>query len=528
MSDGPARDDSGAPDIQARVASAVGHAVREHALWPANAVVVAAVSGGPDSLCLLGALLALRGVAGGSGGGIAPRAVVVAHLDHGMRPEGAADAHFVKSLAARLSLPCVAERVDVAALARAQHRSLEDAGRRARYAFLRRVAAARGAACIALGHTRDDQVETLMLHWLRGSGLAGLSGMPWRAGDVVRPLLGLTRAQTEAYCAAKGWQPRVDDTNANRRFMRNRVRHDVLPALEAINPNLRETLVRNAALLTADERYLAECADDAWHSLAQQDTHSVRLDRAQLGNQPAALRHRMYRRAVLALSAGECTLEARHIALLEQLAQRGQTGASLDLPGGLRGWLTVEALAFAPRRATPARAAAAPHAMPAATAPPTARLSVPGAVDLPWLGWRLRAWSAVLPRGLEAPAMPPAPAHAPFAQLGITAELGKAEMRAMLDADRAGDTLTVRAWQPGDRFHPLGMAHAKKLHDYFTDGKVPRALRARVPLVFGRDHLLWVAGQRIDDRARLRPDSRRVLVLQLEPLELDAPAPKPA
>ncbi len=190
------------------------------------------------------------------------------------------------------------ERADAAGLARAQRLSLEDAARRVRYAFLRRVAAAVGATRIATGHTRDDQAETLILHWLRGSGLAGLAGMQPLSGDIARPLLALTRHETEAYCVARGWAPRDDASNVDPRFTRNRIRRELLPQLEAYNPNLRATLVRNAALLADDERYLAAQADAAWKHVVRLPSDdsadgSVELDLAQLRAQPPALRHRL-------------------------------------------------------------------------------------------------------------------------------------------------------------------------------------------------------------------------------------------
>jgi tRNA(Ile)-lysidine synthetase-like protein len=145
-------------------------------------------------------------------------------------------------------------------------------------------------------------------------------------------------------------------------------------------------------------------------------------------------------------------------------------------------------------------------------------LPVPGVVTLGALGWTIRAWLTDRPAGLEA-AEPAAPAaRAPFSRAGTRADLGKAELRAYLDADRAGLPLGVRAWVPGDRLQPLGMQHTKKVQDYFTDAKVPRELRALLPIVVGPQHILWIGGQRIDERVRVTLATRHVLVLQLEPL----------
>jgi tRNA(Ile)-lysidine synthase len=492
--------------IEARVAKKVA----EHRLWPMGAALVVAVSGGADSLCLLGTLLALRE----SGSPQAPGRLVVAHLDHGLRgEEGAADAAWVAELAASLGVPCVAERVDMAELARAERRSLEDAARRARYAFLRRVAAQEGAIRICTGHTRDDQAETIVHHFLRGSGLAGLAGMPWLEDDLARPLLDLTHEQTAAYCAARGWQPREDPTNRDLRFTRNRIRHELLPLLETYNPNLRATLARNAALLAADERHLEAQADAAWEAcLVSAGSGPLAFSRAALRGQPPALLHRLFRRALRTLGADERWLEARHILLLERLLAAGKTGAGLDLPDRVRAELGYETLAFA-------QSPAAQREPAAQTDERGVPLPVPGVAELSEAGWRIRAWHIEQPAGVGDVALPPPDEHPAFAYKGLDAQREQAEMRAYLDAEQAGTNLWVRTWRRGDRFRPLGMRHEKKLQDFFADAKVPRELRSRLPLVVGRDHPLWVAGLRIDDRARLSAATRRILVLQLEPTD---------
>lgn len=492
-------------DTLAQIEAAVARAVTEHALWPAGATLVAAVSGGADSLCLLGTLLALRE----SRHPLTPGRLVVAHLDHGLRGEaGAEDARFVAAFAAEQGLECVVERADVGALARAEHRSIEDAARRARYAFLRRAARDTGAARICTGHTRDDQAETLVMHWLRGSGLAGLAGMARQSTDLARPLLDLARADTVAYCAAHGWQPREDATNADNAYLRNRIRHELLPVLEQYNPNLRDTLIRNAALIAEDERYLEELTDAAWAEVVERtnaEAGTITFALPALTQLPSALRRRVLRRMETALLEDASRLEARHILAIERLVMSSTSGDRLTLPGDLlirREYAALICERHGPnRRSGPHRDATFPRALP-----------VPGALDLPELGWRLRA--RVLPGPLDAAAL-----HAPSSPITDAATGARLPApRAYLDADSAGATLLVRTWRRGDRIQPLGMGNEKKLQDLFTDAKIPRALRTRLPLVFGANHLLWVAGLRLDERARVRDTTTRVLVLDIETL----------
>jgi tRNA(Ile)-lysidine synthase len=487
-----------------KVERAVAAAVRRFRLWEPRARLVVAVSGGADSLCLLGALLALRA----RGASSAPGEFVVAHLDHGLRGgEGQADAAWVEAFAAEQGVRFIGEAIDVAAIARQERRSLEEAARSARYAFLRRVAADIEAARICVGHTRDDQAETILLHLLRGAGLSGLAGMAPLSEDIARPLLDLARADTVGYCKARGWRPREDRSNDDLRFARNRLRRELLPMLETYNPNLRETLARNARLIGEDHRYLDELAN-AIHRGAhvQRTDDAVCLPLDWLRAQPLALRRRLLREVAADLTGDGVSLEARHISQLDALIDSGHTGKSLELPGSLRAFLDYAALVIT----------SAPISLPAIGAPREYPLPVPGRVDAVETGWRVGAWIVDAPPGLEASALPKLP---PIGQAGTPADLGRAETRVYLDADVAGDALLVRAWRPGDRFRPLGMAQEKKLQDYFADAKVPRAVRGHIPLVSNKRHLLWVSGQRIDDRARLTPTTQRVLALQIEPLE---------
>ncbi|HEU5347071.1 MAG TPA: tRNA lysidine(34) synthetase TilS [Ktedonobacterales bacterium] len=505
-----------AADARRLVERAITRSVAQHALWSSGARLVVAVSGGADSLCLLGALLALCK----RGHPLAPGELIVAHLDHGLRgEESREDARAVARLCAELGVPCVIEAAAPPPTT-GLGTSLEDWARRTRYAFLRRVAAKHHAERIVTGHTRDDQAETILLHWLRGSGLAGLRGMAPLREDIAHPLLGVTHEQTVAYCAAQGWQPREDSSNTDPRFLRNRIRHELLPLLASYNPGIRELLVRNGELLSGDEAYLAAQAQAAWANVAEEmRTGSIRLHREPLQDLPVALRHRIFRIALHRLSGADAQLEARHIAALDQHITDWRTGGRLHLSGEVTARSDYDALVFQKNAASPPSIPGMGRSTASETPPHTWRLPVPGVVEMPELGWRIRAWRIEGPPGSEdAGELPPAPELPSLAFADRSAELGRAESRVYLDAAAIGDALTVRTWQRGDRFHPLGLGGQKKLQDFFSDAKVPRGLRARLPLVFNADHLVWVAGLRLDDRVRLTPTTQAVIALQLEPL----------
>ncbi len=251
---------------QHRFVAAVRRAIAAHDLFPAAGIVIVACSGGADSLALLLALDALCGQAGRAYPAVS---LHVAHLDHGLRgAESAADAAFVAAEAARLGLD--ATIVTLTKADRADWRgSLEAAARGARYAFLRQVARQRGAAAIATGHTADDQAETVLLHLLRGSGLDGLAGMRPSNGAIIRPLLDCWRSATEEFCRDMGRTPRDDSSNRDPRYLRNRVRHELIPLAEQLQPRCKAALVRNAALIADDRAALEAATDAAWSGVIQ-------------------------------------------------------------------------------------------------------------------------------------------------------------------------------------------------------------------------------------------------------------------
>ncbi|HET8647157.1 MAG TPA: tRNA lysidine(34) synthetase TilS, partial [Vicinamibacteria bacterium] len=275
------------------VEAAVRRALAAEGLCSPASTVVAALSGGPDSVALLSALVALRGRYG--------MRVVAAHLDHRLREESAADAAFCAALCQELDVPLRTSSVDVRARARRQGGGLEQAARRARYSFLRRVRSAVSADAIAVAHTRDDQAETVLLRLLRGAGRTGLGAMKPRARGLVRPLLGVTRQAVLAHLRRRGLAWREDASNADTRLARNRVRHELIPYLEArFNPGVRATLARAAVALAAEQELLETMAGELFARAGRPDGAGLALERAALAAAPEALARLALRRALRA------------------------------------------------------------------------------------------------------------------------------------------------------------------------------------------------------------------------------------
>ena len=443
-------------------------------------------------MTLLHALLHLRGRLGLSLRG--------AHLDHGLRGEAsAADAAFVAEAFDDAGVSCEVERADVAAYRAAHRLSPEQAARDVRYAFLARVCREHGADAVALGHTADDQVETVLMHIARGSGLTGLRGMEVSSARpvggamvrFVRPLLGLARADTEAYCRARDLRPRTDESNRSPEFTRNRIRTELLPLLEHLNPAIRDALLRLSTAAARELVFLDAEADRVWEDAAEVRDDSVALDRRAVGRLPDALQTHFLRRAVGAVKGDLEGLHLRHVDEMTRLLA-GPAGRTIDLPGDLRFHVGyVEAIV--------ARAEAELCPLPRLEGEHP--LVVPGET-------RTGGWLAAV-RLVDRPGDDVL--RRPGDGDGETFDNPVARLSpGALDGE-----LVVRARRPGDRFYPLGAPGSKKLKDFMGDAKVPAAWRDRVPLVVTSRGVAWVAGWRVAEWCRVTPGDRKVVEISL-------------
>ena len=453
----------------------------------AGSLLIVAVSGGPDSLALLHSLwrigkdrdLRLHG----------------AHLDHGLRGcSSDADAAFVAQTFERMGIPYTVERADVSAMRRRERLSLEDAARRLRHGLFARVADQQGAEAVALGHTLDDQAETVLLHLVRGSGLTGLRGMAHSSEmDVsggklrlLRPLLRVTRRDTAEYCRTIGVEPRLDESNLSPRPTRNRIRLELLPLMEKMNPAVKESLVRLSRSVALDLAFLEGEVEGALETTISAGDGIVSIDRKQfLGFHPSVQSH-LIRRAVLLAKNDLTDLRQSHVQEMVRLMS-GRAGTSLDLPGGLRFGVSYQVATLGPRQRT---------SCPLPPLEGQTSLRVPGETRLG--GWRVTT-------KLVETSAPPSGQGCDDARFVETFDLGS-----------LGGELVLRARSPGDRFQPLGMAHYKKLQDFMVDRRIPREWRDSVPLLVSPRGIAWVVGWRVADWARVRDDTERALSIEVE------------
>ena len=462
-------------------------ATRQTRLLERGDRILVAVSGGPDSVALLSVLEAL-----------APSwhfSLWAVHFNYGLRgKESDEDARFTADFCARKNVALICEFLEPQRDTPGQRRSLQEAARDARYRAMLRIGASLGVTKIALGHTADDQAETQVMWMLRGSGPAGLSGMPpMRESMFVRPLLGVTRADVLAYLGEQRLDFRIDSSNAKPFYARNRIRHELLPALKGFNPSIVKVLGRQADILRDENACLEQMAAEQLRRLARHGPQGERVvDRDGLIALPIALRRRMIR--VLIRDASGLTQGPRFTAVEAVLHRvlHGRSGSSLIVQG-----------CRVSREYGRLRLCAAPAADSNSfteCTPVELFLPVPSTQRWPLTGQQIQTHVA--------------PAE------GGDRPLGSPTI-AVVDADRLTMPLTMRNWKPGDVFYPFGMGgHRKKLQDYFSDLKLPRHERSRIPLIVGPEGILWVCGHRIDHRFRLTSATKRRLLITLIDVEV--------
>ncbi|MEL7646334.1 MAG: tRNA lysidine(34) synthetase TilS [Anaerolineaceae bacterium] len=470
------------------IAERILSSLRADCRWDASKPLVVGVSGGADSLTLAHCLQK-AGVL-----------FTAAHLDHSLRATSAEEAERVRVLFASWGLPCLVERADVRSYAKVHKLGIEEAARQCRYRFLFRLAEESGAQAVAVGHTADDQVETVLMHFLRGSGINGLRGIQARsilaefhAGlPVFRPMLGISRAETEAYCRENQLAYIVDASNADKSYFRNRLRHEIIPSLEAANPAFRRVILRNARALQSDAELLEDLEEQALRAcLREQNADQLVLDADAFGGLRVGLQRRVLIQSVLRLRPGlrDIGLEALDRAL-ENL-QAGKT--RFDLVGNLEVMNQQGTLVLIPKGFQPAL-----PQYPQLARAERFTLNPGEALGLAQ-GWGLRA------EILSAKAYKK-----------VSAQERRSPEHAWLNPADLSLPLEVRAARVGERWSPLGMpGKTQKLSDFFVNQKIPQPARALWPLVFCEGSLLWVAGLRIAQAWRLQGDEPEVLHLSL-------------
>lgn len=440
--------------------------------------VLVAVSGGPDSVVLLDVLDRLKEAFS--------LELVVAHFDHGLRPEDdERETRFVESLAVSKNLPFVTQKTS-SPLSKSGM-SLEEAARDRRYEFLDHARKAHGAQKIALGHTLDDQAETVIMRLLRGSGPAGLSGIPpVRNRDIVRPLIEIARQEIEEHIAHRDLQHITDPSNFEKHHLRNRIRLDLLPQLKTYQPRIVEILGQTAGIMRDETRWMETEAEE-WIKghveVFETGKHSVPLKA--FGELAAAFQSQVIRQIIKRVQGGLRRISVRHIEAIKGLVQ-GRPQASLDLPHKVLVKKTYETLTFGKNEGKQDAKEIKGFQYV---------LEGPGVFDLDAIA------CTVTIEEIKGKPLRPGDNASPWI--------------AHLNADRIEYPLMIRSFVPGDRFGPLGMTGHKKVKDFFIDQKIPSHVRKSLPLLCQGKDPIWICGLRLDDRFKVGPKTKHVVQVSL-------------
>jgi tRNA(Ile)-lysidine synthase len=447
----------------------VRHTISKYNMIASGDLVVIAVSGGPDSVCLLDILFKLKEELG--------IGIVVAHFNHGLRPDqDEYETRFVERMAMSFNVPFESEMADPAMFT--EKGSLEERARNARYQFLRQVKRKVSAQKIAVGHNLNDQAETVLMRLLRGSGPSGLAGIPPNRDDeIVRPLIEIARSEIESYLSQVGLNYVTDASNLRTSYLRNRVRLELLPELRKYQPRIVELLGQTAEIMRSEDKLLVSKARTWVKEQSETDGSKISIPITAFTRLPDALKNHVIRVALRMTGGNLRRVNLRHIAAVKHIAMGERPQSKVDLPNDMIARRVYDRLAFS--KMENAQITDFFHF-----------IEGPGTHELG------NSRYTVSIKELENGELP---------------DMKGSPWTVFLDADVINYPLVIRNFRKGDRFIPYGMRGHKKLKDFFIDLKIPYEERARIPIMSYKDKIIWVCGLRLDDRFKVKPDTRRVL-----------------
>ncbi|WP_378955344.1 tRNA lysidine(34) synthetase TilS [Pelosinus sp. sgz500959] len=437
--------------------------------------IVVACSGGPDSLALLHIFNEFRLEYNID--------IFAAHVDHMFRGlESAKEAIFVVDFCKAHQIPCYHTAIDVPKVIKETGLSGSDAARVVRYQYLRQIAKKVGGAKIATGHHRDDQAETVLINILRGAGSTGIRGIQPINGDLIRPLLSVSRADISDYCQQEKLEPRFDSSNLKMNYLRNRIRINLLPELEKqYNIAIKDALCRTATLVGDEHDFIQMTARNIWDQIVTNQEENLFIDGKKMKNIHIAVRREIFRMAIEKKRGNLTGISFHHVETLLQMLSAGRVGSTVQLPGELVACKSYEGLYLGVNGFTQTDKADYQGQT----------LPVPGVTFIQELGIEIRTEVTEKEDSISKPNV------------------------AVFDWDKLSPTLFVRRRRAGDQFQPFGFHGSKKLKEFFIDEKIPRQLRDNVPIICDGHGIIWVGGYRQAEVGRVSAETKKFLIIKM-------------
>jgi len=454
-----------------------------------NDRVLIGISGGPDSITLLNILLSFKKRYNLS--------FFIAHLDHMLRgKESDEDVNFVKNLAQKLDLPCEVKSCNLKKIAQKEHLTLEEAARKYRYKFYSETSKKFEANKIALGHNADDQVETVLMRFLRGSGLEGLMGIPPVRSNIIRPLIECSRAEIEEYCKENKIEYRVDSSNKEVIYFRNKIRLELLPLLsKGYNKNIKDTVLRLGSIISEVSEYLNQETELLFKEIARRESpEMVIIDLEKFTSLPLALKRRIIRKSIEMVKGNLYSVSFKHNNEILKLTEYQLGEKEIYLPDNLMVKKIYNKMMIYKKEISEEQAEEVPTHW-------EYDILIPGETEIKSLGIKveIKILDSV---GIKS-------------SLYLTGKKSKGEFLEFIDYNKVKLPLKLRNRRSGDRFYPLKMKGLKKVKDFFIDNKILRSYRDLIPiLVDSEDKIIWIMGMRLDDRVKINSDTKKALCVK--------------
>lgn len=449
--------------------------IKKHDLIARDDNILVGVSGGPDSMVLLHILNEIKEELGFN--------IYVAHINHGIRKEEAdSDEEFVKDVCSELLIPFHSTKVNMDEYARKNKLTSEEAGRAIRYGFFNKILRNIGGGKIAVAHNKNDQAETLLMRFFRGTGLEGLRGMEYKNGNIIRPLLDVSREDIEKYCSDNAILVRIDRTNLEPIYGRNKTRLEVIPYIaQNYNKGIIDTLARTSKLMQMDSEFILGIVEKKYKNVVVEESqNSIVLDIDKLKEEHYSIKSRIIRQSIEKINGNLKGIEEKHINIINNLMKENTTGKSINITNNIDIKISYGHIIIEKKSKSKKVYFKYP-------------IHIGETVYINELGVTIN--SKVLP----------------IAEIDINYINGFIKY---FDYDKIKDVLHIRNRRDGDRFTPLGMKGSKKLKDFFIDEKVPREERDSIPIIEDNGKIIWVVGHRISEEYKVSSNTSRVLLLE--------------